>query len=54
MALNASDMKRQNTEEFAMLQEGEVISVTYFRISEAGPPPVLFAVGWGIAVEEFF
>lgn len=49
VALSAADMERENPERFTALQEGDAIAAIYLRISEEGPPPVLFSVSWGMA-----
>lgn len=51
VALSAADMEQQEPETFAALQEGDDIAAVYLRISEEGPPPILFAVSWGMEDE---
>lgn len=46
VAIQKTDMEEQAPSEFSALEVGDRICVTYVRISEEGPPPVLFAVGW--------
>lgn len=46
VAMEATELEEASPDEFSTLEVGDTICLTYLRVSQEGPPPVLFVVGW--------